>query len=318
MDFRKFLGVAILAQVMVSSALSAAESFLVVEAHSGRVLGRQNEAKRRPVASLTKVASAMVVLDWSKLTNSDLSQYATVPVSASVLGGANPLGLQPGDQISLRNAIYSSLLGSDNIAAHTLANHVGSSIQRIRGQQGDPVGIFVGEMNRLAKGLGMRRTRFANPHGMDHARQRGVSTAEDIARLCIYATRNPGFRFYVKQKSRNIEVLRGGQKYSFQVSNTNQLLGQQGIDGIKTGQTALAGQCLAASSERDNIVRRLPDGRSQITQRRLITVVLGSEDRFGRTRTLVQQGWGNYDRWIAAGSPIQNEKKDLILVAEPR
>ena len=164
----------------------------------------------------------------------------------------------------------------------------------------------------------MKRTKFANAHGMDTARQRGISTAEDMARLCIYATRKPGFRFYVKQVSREIETVRGEQKRSFLVQNTNKLLGKLEINGIKTGMTGLAGQCLVVSSERPNVVRRLPDGRSQLTPRRLITVILGSPDRFGQTSTLVTQGWDNYDRWIAAGKPISNAKKDLLLVPPPR
>jgi D-alanyl-D-alanine carboxypeptidase (penicillin-binding protein 5/6) len=317
MDFRKIFGVFGLVCLVLTGVLPGAESFIVVEAHSGRVVGRQSENKRRPVASLTKVATAMVALDWAALTKADLGQLAVVPFSATVLGGANPMGLRPGDQITLRNALYSALLGSDNVAAQTIAHHIGFAIQEVRGQPGDPVAIFVGEMNRLAAGLGMRRTKFANPHGLD-TRERGMSTAEDMARLCIYATRDPGFRFYVKQTSRAIEIERAGQKIPFSVKNTNKLLGQMDINGIKTGMTQLAGQCLAVNSERPNLVLRLPDGRSQLTGRRLICVVLGSSDRFGQAGGLVEQGWMNYDRWMTAGKPISNAKKDLLLVPAPR
>ncbi len=75
------------------------------------------------------------------------------------------MGLRPGDRIPLRNALYSALLGSDNVSAQTLAHHVGFAMLRQRGREGDPVKAFVAEMNVLARGLGMRRTKFANAHG---------------------------------------------------------------------------------------------------------------------------------------------------------
>lgn len=296
----------------------ARESFVIVEAHSGRIVGNQDGDKRRPVASLTKVAMAMVVLDWAEVTKRELGQEAIVPMAAGVLGGANPMGLQPGDRLSLRNALYSALLGSDNVAAQTLAHHVGWSIQELRGETGDPVETFVEEMNNLAHELGMRRTKFANPHGLDTARERGVSTAEDMARLCIYATRDPGFRFYVKQEARRISFMRANQQFSFLVKNTNELLGVMDINGIKTGMTGLAGQCLAVSSERSNLVRKLPNGRTQLTPRRLIAVVLGSPDRFTQMRALVHQGWENWDRWQAAGRPVVDGRKELLQVPNPR
>ncbi|NNM28639.1 MAG: D-alanyl-D-alanine carboxypeptidase [Akkermansiaceae bacterium] len=305
-------------QVTGGGALKAAESVAVVEAHSGRILLAENATKRRPVASLTKVATAKVVLDWAKLTGAELGGMATVPVSAGTLGGANPMGLQAGDRISLRNALYSALLGSDNVAAHTLADHVGTAIVRARGGNGDPVKAFVDEMNSLGKAIGMKHTKFMNAHGMDNAKERGKSTALDMARLCIYAMRDAGFVFFVKQGSRKISFDRGGGAVEFQVKNTNKLLGEMGINGIKTGMTALAGECLATSSGRKPLVTKLPDGRSRVTSRELICVVLGSADRFGRTRVLVPQGWELYDRWMADGGVVENPARELLAVPNPR
>ena len=295
-----------------------AESYFVVEAHSGRVLVAHDAERKRPVASLTKIGTAIVVLDWAKITGTDLGFLAVVPSSAGSLGGANPMGLRPGDRISLRNALYSALLGSDNVAAQTLAHHVGFAMQRQRGRQGDPVKAFVAEMNLLARGLGMRRTKFANPHGMDRPRERGHSTAADMAKLGIYAMRHPGFAFFVKQKSRSISFYSAGVERSFTVANTNRLLGQMDINGMKTGMTSLAGQCLAVSSERTPIVRKLPDGRSRMTKRLLISVVLGSPDRFARTQGLVADGWARYEQWRTAGSPVQNQAREMMVVPNPR
>lgn len=294
------------------------ESSIVVEAFSGRILLANEAAKRRPVASLTKVATAKMALDWAKVTGVDLGTMAVVPASAALTGGANPMGLRPGDRISLRNALYSALMGSDNIAAETLADHVGRAILRNRGIGADPVEAFVKEMNVLAKALGMTRTKFENPHGMDHGGKRGSSTAMDMARLCIYAMRDSGFAFFVKQKGRPISFERGGQTVEFTVRNTNELLGELEVSGIKTGLTNQAGQCLATSSERAPHVVKLSDGKSRVTSRRLICVVLGSPDRFGRTRALIPQGWALYDDWMAKGAMVTDAGRELLQVPNPR
>ena len=75
--------------------------------------------------------------------------------------------LQAGDRIMMRDALYAMMLSSDNLAALTVANHVGQQLLISRAKRGEPVREFVDEMNRLAKGLGMKHTRFANPHGLE-------------------------------------------------------------------------------------------------------------------------------------------------------
>ena len=145
-----------------------------------------------------------------------------------------------------------------------------------------------------------------------------MSTASDMARLCIYAMKHPGFAFFVKQKSRRVSFYHGADEQAFTVANTNHLLGQMGINGIKTGYTGLAGQCLATSSERKPVVQQLADGRSRMTSRRLICIVLGSSDRFARTRGLMGDGWARYEQWRAAGSIVQDSGKELMVVPDPR
>ena len=306
------------ALAVAGGGLWAAESYFVVEAHSGKVLVAHEATVKKPVASLTKVATAIVVLDWAEVTRTDLGTPAIVPHSGGLLGGSNPMGLRPGDRISLRSALYSALLGSDNVAGQTLAHHVGFAMQRQRGGTGDPVRVFVQEMNVLARALGMKRTKFANASGMDTAKARGMSTASDMGRLCIYAMRHPGFAFFVKQKSRRVSFYHGADERAFTVANTNHLLGQMDINGIKTGYSGLAGECLATSSERKPVVQQLADGRSRMTKRKLICIVLGSSDRFARARGLVGGGWSRYEQWRTAGSIVQDAGKELMVVPDPR
>ena len=110
-----------------SPTLQAAESVMVLEAYSGKVLIASNSTEKRPVASLTKIATGVVALDWASALGVDIATYKiTVPLTITRVGGPNPMGLKPGDQLTLRDALYSALLGSDNLAALTVADHVGA------------------------------------------------------------------------------------------------------------------------------------------------------------------------------------------------
>jgi serine-type D-Ala-D-Ala carboxypeptidase (penicillin-binding protein 5/6) len=127
---------------------------MVVEAHSGKVLVASNASAKRPVASLTKIATGAVAVDWAVATGADLGTLRiTVPQTITLVGGPNPMNLQPGDRLTMRDALYSALLGSDNLAAITIADHVGREMLTRRGKNGEPVAEFVAEMNRLAKAL---------------------------------------------------------------------------------------------------------------------------------------------------------------------
>ncbi len=118
------------------------------------------------MASLTKVATGMLVLDWTQLTKEDVTQMATVSARALSAGGVNPVGLQEGDQLSLRDLLYCALMASDNVAATVLAEHVGSRLPNSQGLP--PIENFVSHMNALARTLGMNHTRFLNPSGVDN------------------------------------------------------------------------------------------------------------------------------------------------------
>lgn len=289
---------------------------MVVEAYSGKVLVASNSSVKRPVASLTKIATACVVVDWAAATNTDLAQtLLTVPQTATLLGGPNPLNLLPGDQMTLRDALYAALIASDNLAALALADHVGRALLVTRRRGGDPVAAFIAEMNKLAKAVGMASTRFVNAHGLESPRAQGFSTAADMARLSIYAMRRNAFNFIVRQPTRQIQVTDGaGVARSYLLRNSNELIGEAGILGIKTGTTTAAGPCLATCMDRDPLVRIKPDGTKGATPRRLIVIVLNSPDRFNRTRGLIQQGWAVYDPWLAAGAPVKDRRREFLTL----
>ena len=320
------------ALVGTTTAHAQTAAYTISDGTTGFILEQSQGEKKLPIASLTKIATAMVVLDWAAQGKADLSRLATVPANAARLGGGQGgVGFQPGDQCSLRDLLYAALLQSDNVAAQTLAEHVGMALRSDRLPPGD---AFTAQMNALARSLGMTRTRFLNPHGLDNLeRTIPQSTAADLAKLTRYAMANAAFRFHVAQKERKITVIPAAPvavapavlaepfdpafpdpaaapvapppgPTAYLLRNTNELLGVDGIDGVKTGTTARAGQCLIISSGKAPETRQ-EGGQHIITPRRLNIVILGSTNRFDTARRLLARGWGLYDNWAAAGRPVK-------------
>jgi D-alanyl-D-alanine carboxypeptidase (penicillin-binding protein 5/6) len=311
--FRRLLLPAALLLVPLRPApAQGAEEAYIMDATSGHVLDAENATRKVQVGSLTKIATAMVVMDWMEVSKQDLNSLATVPNSAAALHGSNDAGLQPGDRVTIRDLLYAAMLQSDNIAAQTLADFVGQHIASGNPSAqtaADPVTLFVAQMNALARKLGMERTLFLNPHGLDSIeRKLPYSTAADMSRLTRYAMSKPAFRFFVSQKERRIVIAHEtGNPTDYLLRNTNELLGINAIDGVKTGQTRLAGGCVIISSARQPEARK--EGETFIvTPRRLIVVVLGSNDRFGEAGQLLNRGWELYDQWAAAGRPLSKNE----------
>jgi serine-type D-Ala-D-Ala carboxypeptidase (penicillin-binding protein 5/6) len=308
--FRKILFLALVLALFLDAAAPsrAAESSITIDAQTGYILDKLQPDKKRQIGSLTKIATAMVVLDWAAKQSGDLAQVAVIPEAAFAGTSENSIGFQPGDTISLRDLLYAALVQSDNIAAYTLADHVGRVLQTLvppsgEAPRGTPADYFIRQMNALAQHLGMERTRFLNPSGLD-AEEKPYSTAGDIARLTRYAMNSAGFRFYVSQKEREIEFGRGPGHLRYLLRNTNELLGRDAIDGVKTGRTMRAGDCLVLSAARPSEVVHQGATTTLVTSRRLIVVVLASSDRFGEGAALLARGWPLYDRWAAAGRPV--------------
>ena len=310
MIFSRRLILIVIALVFLASTVRsslAAQASIIVDAQTGFVLQEVKSKDKRQIGSVTKIATAMVVLDWAEHKGGDLNQFVTIPPSAFVGTLENNVGFRPGDDIALRDLLYAALVQSDNVAAYALASYVGSQIQTPT-EKLSAIDIFVTQMNALAKQLKMEKTRFVNPHGVDtNVKPLPYSTAEDVARLTRYALEKASFRFYVSQKERQISWRRGGKEQRYLLRNTNELLGTNGIDGVKTGQTARAGQCLILSSMRESQVVQEAGG-TRIFPRRIIVVLLGSSNRFGEGAQLVAQGWQFYDQWAATGRLVDPKK----------
>src|ERR1700738_575255 len=144
-----------------------AAAYVVADQTTGYILESYKGEEKRQVASLTKIATGKVVLDWASKTGRDLAEQVVVPPEVmEKAGGVNPMGLQPNDLISYRDLIYAALMQSDNTAATTLAYYVGAALRAHGGEQLRSLGAeeaFVSQMNALARQLGMEHTLFLNP-----------------------------------------------------------------------------------------------------------------------------------------------------------
>jgi D-alanyl-D-alanine carboxypeptidase len=287
-------------------------AFVIVDNDTGYILDQRQANARLPIAGLAHMATAMVAIDW--METSRVSTATQVPINPRSISMnlPNPLNLRAGDSMSLRDYLYAVLMNSDATAANALAHYVGGRMaqQIYRGNPAaaqSPHQVFVDQMNALAAQHGMARTRFTNPHGYDAAAadKPNTSTAADLARLTRYAISKPAFQFKVSQPTRQISVSRGGvQAENYTLRNTNQLLGQAGIDGVKTGSSQVAGASLVLSAERPPKTWQQGEQIYRIN-RRLVVVLLASPQRFPQGLSLVNYGWQLQETWLNQNRPTE-------------
>ncbi len=208
-----------------------AESAIVIEPVSGRVLYAKNADTERPVASTQKLLTALVVMDTG-----NIDKPVTIS-SDDTRCEPTKLYLKPGEVHSRRDLLRVLMVKSANDVGRALARDVGGS------QEG-----FSALMNRKASALGMRHSRFLNPHGLPAEGQ--YSTARDIAIASRAAWRSQTIRSFTALKSTTFRHSDGRVKT---LTNTNKLLKRVPYcDGLKTGTTNAAGRCLVSSGTLGN------------------------------------------------------------------
>ena len=259
-----------------------APSGILVDLDSGQVLFAKRADEPRPVASLTKIMTALLVLE-----SESLEQTATIGSDAAGSSGST-LGLEVGERIAVRELLYALMLQSANDAALALATHISGSVP-----------AFVDRMNRRARGLGLTNSSFASPNGLENV---GFSTARDLAVVTMRAYRLPGFAEIAATRARDIPSPRGPARH---VQNRNALLWlYPGAIGVKTGHTTAARYCLVAAAER---------GR-----RRLAAVVLAHPaNAFDDAATLLNYGFVGFERRVLVeeGAPLGSFEVEGTTVA---
>ena len=198
---------------------------LVYDRSSGRVLYEKNGNKQTPMASTTKIMTAIVVME-----NSNLSDIVTIDSKSAGTGGSR-LGLKKNDKITVNDLLYGLMLRSGNDSAVALAIHIGGSIEG-----------FAEMMNQKAKELKLINTHFVVPHGLD--KEGHYTTAYELAKIADYALKIDKIKEIVSTKTCTISI---NNKPKI-ITNTNELLGS-----VKTGFTNGAGRCLVSSCKRNNL-----------------------------------------------------------------
>lgn len=279
----------------VFSAKTAAEmspSYIVVETNNERVLFSENANERRPIGMLSNIATALVVMDWMKAENLSMDTMLTVPQAACRWPSSNLLQLRPGDRISLRDALHSTLMWDDSAAATALAWACGYKLS-----PQDPEGAFLIQMNKLAEAIGMKQTTFKGVNGA----VRSTSTARDMVLLGIYAIERPQVQTICSKTSYTANIVNGLGTRPVQITNTNRLLASQGVDGIRSAGSGSAGYCLMASAKRGSVKAYNPTlGKQSTYAQRLLVVVLGMPSaaaRNNKAAALLQDGWEAWEIW---------------------
>lgn len=239
----------------------SAPAALLADSDTNQVLATLDANQPRAVASTTKIMTALLALERA-------NPMDQVVVSPTALVGGSTMGLTAGEVVTVEDLLWGLLLNSGNDAAVALAEHVAGS-----------EAAFVQLMNQRAAELGMTNTRFANPHGLDEPDH--YSSAYDLWLVTQEALKYSLFREMVATPS---YVAAGHPLFT-----TNELLSLvPGADGVKTGTTLEAGQCLVGSVSQDG--------------HRSVVVVLGSQDRYGDAQSLLAHSAAHW-RWAAAPQP---------------
>lgn len=261
-----------------------AKAWVVADGKTGKIIRGNNEAVARPMASTSKILTAWVVLRLAATDPKVLDEIITYSECAARTPGSSAR-LRAGEKVPVRELLYGLLLPSGNDAAVALAEHFGSRFGTAA--DGDGLQRFVAELNRRAKTLGLKEMAYKDPNGLSPG---NVSSARDLAALATEAMKDERFRAYVGTRRHDCAVTQpdGGKRMVSWV-NTNRLLDIEGYEGVKTGTTTPAGNCLVASARRGDD--------------RLIVVVLGSTAADGRyvdTRNLFRWAWLERGRQPAA------------------
>lgn len=251
----------------------SAEAAIITEADSQIVLYSKNLSLRFSMASTTKIMTALVALDYFK-ENSILTIYTPN------IEGSN-LGLAQGEQFYLKDLLFAMLLPSSNEAAYAIAQNYPGGVE-----------VFVRKMNEKAQALNLSNTHFQDPIGLDD--DNDYSTVSDLSHLSYAAMKNKSLAAIFSTKQKIISDLTGSKQ--FNLKNLNFLLGIDGVNGIKTGTTAGAGEVLVTS--------KIEKGHT------FILIVMKSKQRFVDTKILLSLISNNIS-YLSPQMPISLTTTDL-------
>lgn len=256
----------------------SAQSAVVLTADTGTVLFEKDGHTPRPVASTTKIMTALLALEAAQEQGDPLVDITQEMVAVE----GSSMGLQAGDSISLTGLAAGMLLASGNDAANAAALYLDGSLES-----------FAARMNQRAAALGMEDTHFVTPSGLDGEDAQGLShlsTAYDMALLARAALEDQAFRQLCSSPSLAVEFAEPVKRVTY--TNHNKLLAQyQGCVGVKTGFTKEAGRCLVSAAERDGAL--------------LIAVTLNAPNDWQDHTALLDYGFSQVEPYQLAGGDVR-------------
>lgn len=215
--------------------ITSAKSMIVIERDSQRVLYEYNSQEKLPMASTTKIITAIFAIE----RNEDLDKKIVIPKEATKIEGTS-IGLIEGEELTIRELLYGLMLRSGNDSAVALALATSGSMEN-----------YIKDINEFLKEKGINNTYIKNPHGLPDDEH--YTTASDLAKITAYALKNETFKEIVSTKNIKISDQKKS-KISRNLVNKNRMLKElEYADGVKTGYTKKAGRCFVGSATKDNM-----------------------------------------------------------------
>ena len=269
----------------------SAQSAVLMVADTGALLYEKEAHVQRPMASTTKIMTALLTLEAAERLGDPIVEITKDMVAVE----GSSMGLMPGDQLSLSGLAAGMLLASGNDAANAAAIYLDGSLES-----------FVDKMNQRAQEIGMENTHFVTPSGLDGESEDGLghySTAYDMALLAREALKNQRFRELCSSSEYAVEFSESVKRVSY--TNHNKLLTQySGCVGVKTGFTKQAGRCLVSAAEKEGML--------------LIAVTLNAPDDWNDHTLLLDYGFSQMEAFhLAAGDvngvvPVVGSEKESV------
>lgn len=262
----------------------SAKAAVLIDTSDDSILYSKNADSRLPMASTTKIMTALIALEYGNLDRSYVIPDAAVGIEGS------SIYLVHGEKLTLRELIYALMLESANDAAQAIAIIIAGSVE-----------AFADIMNRRAEELGLENTHFTNPHGLDH--EEHYTTAYELARLASFALKNEAFREIVSTNKKTVPF-NNGEGTRVLVNHNKMLRTYDGAIGVKTGFTKRCGRCLVSAAQRDGLT--------------LVAVTLNAPDDWRDHTAMLDWGFDNFVRISLADAETFKLPLPVCGASEPR
>ena len=263
-------------------------SAVLYQPETGIFLYSKNANARLPMASTTKIMTALVALE-----SCDFEEIVEIGEESVNIEGSSAY-LKAGEKLTMEELLYALLLQSANDAATAIAYHVGGSIE-----------VFSDLMNEKAKSFGLQNTHFTNPHGLDN--EEHYTTARDLSIITAKALENESFKQIVSTYKKTFATDNRSRTY---VNHNKMLRMYEGCIGVKTGFTTKSGRCLVSAAERDGLM--------------FISVTLDAPNDWKDHKAMLDLGYQSLVKISLADPkeycykiPVINGEKDFITVKNP-